>query len=198
MVDSTGYGTNKYESWFDIRTGEDSKRKEFKKSHMIVGYWFKGILSHEVTPGHWHDSPVFSILMERLPTGDYDGMSGDTAYCSRYNCNLTSDKWMKPFFKPMKDATAKAKGSPSWHKMIRLWKDDKELFDSEYHRRSVIESVIGAEKQRLGYVLCSKRDDLQDKEMRLKAICYNLLVLNKVEASFILDEPLLLPVKRAS
>ena len=52
-MDSTGYGTNKYEPWFNIRTGENSKRKRYKKSHMIVGYWFKGILSHEITPGQF-------------------------------------------------------------------------------------------------------------------------------------------------
>jgi len=165
---------------------------------MIIGYWFKGILSHEITPGHWHDSPVFSTLIEKLPAGDYNGMSGDTSYCSRYNCNLVSEKSIKPFFKPVKNATTKAKGSSSWHKMIRLWKDNRELFNDEYHRRSVIESVIGAEKQRLGHVLLSKKDDLQDKELRLKAICYNLLILNKVKACFLLDEPLLLPVKKAS
>ncbi len=58
---------------------------------------------------------------------------------------------MKPFFKPIKSATSKAKGSFPWHSMIRLWKDNPELFGREYHRRSVIESVVGAEKQRLGY-----------------------------------------------
>ena len=165
---------------------------------MIVGYWFKGILSHEVTPGHWHDSPVYPSLMEKLPTGDYDGMSGDTAYCSRENCTLTHDKGMRPFFKPREDATANAKGLPAWHKMIRLWKDSKEFFDDEYHRRSIIESVIGAEKQRLGYTLSSRRDDLQNKELRLKVICYDLLVLNKVKASFLLGEPPLYPVEEAS
>lgn len=196
-MDSTGYSTNKYESWFDVRTGEDNQRKEFKKSHMIVGYWYKGILGHEVTQEHWHDSPVFPPLMEKLPAGNYDSISGDTAYCSRGNCNIASDKGMKPFFKPRKDATAKAKGSPSWHSMIRLWKDNQELFDKEYHRRSVIEAVMGAEKQRLGHTLFSKKDDLQDKEIRLKVICYNLLVLNKVKASLFLDEPLLLPVEES-
>ena len=196
-MDSTGYGVNRYEFWFDIRTGEDSKRREYKKSHIIVGYWFKGILSHEVTPGHWHDSPVYPILLEKLPLGNYEGMSGDTAYCSRANCTLTQGKGMKPFFKPREGATAKAKGSSAWHTMIRLWKDDEKQFENEYHRRSVIEAVIGAEKQRLGHTLFSKRDDLQGKELRLKNICYNLLVLNKVKASFLLGEPPLCPVEEA-
>ena len=195
-MDSTGYGINKYESWFDVRT-KKNKRKEFKKSHRIVGYWFKGILSHEVTPGHCHDSPIFSILIEKLPKSNYESISGDTAYCNRCNCNLVSENGMMPFFKPMKNATTKAKRSPAWHKMIRLWKDDKNAFDNAYHQRSVIEAVIGAEKQRLGHVLFSRREDLQEKELRLRAICYNLLVMNKIKASLILHEPLLLPVKEA-
>jgi len=179
-----------------VRT-KKNKRKEFKKSHRIVGYWFKGILSHEVTPGHCHDSPIFSILIEKLPKSNYESISGDTAYCNRCNCNLISENGMMPFFKPMKNATTKAKGSPAWHKMIRLWKDDKDAFDNAYHRRSVIEGAIGAEKQRLGHVLFSRREDLQEKELRLKVICYNLLVVNKIKASLILHEPLLLPVKEA-
>ncbi|MGF3585211.1 MAG: hypothetical protein ACQXXD_05795, partial [Thermoplasmatota archaeon] len=69
------------------------------------------------------------------------------------------------------------------------------FFDDEYHRRGIIEAVIGAEKQHLGYVLSSRRDDLQNKELRLKVICYDLLVLNKVKASFLLGEPLLIPVE---
>jgi hypothetical protein len=165
---------------------------------MIIGYWFKGILSHEITPGHWHDSPVYQLLMDKLPTGDYDSISGDNSYCSRYNCTLTNSMGMKPFFRPREDATARAKGSLAWHRMIRLWRDNKELFDDEYHRRSVIESVIGAEKQRLGYTLFSRRNDLQDKELQLKNICYNLLVMNKVKASYLLDEPPLTPVEEAS
>ncbi len=164
---------------------------------MIVGYWFKSILSHEVTPGYCHDSPVYPILMEKLPTGDYESISGDTSYCSRYNCTLTHGMGIEPFFKPMKDATAKAKGSSAWHKMIRLWIDNEELFNERYHCRSVIEAVIGAEKQRFGYRLFSKKDDLQNKEVRLKAVGHNLLALNKVKASFLLGEPPLLPVGKA-
>ena len=82
--------------------------------------------------------------------------------------------------------------------MIRLWKDNEKQFEKEYHRRSVIESVIGAEKQRLGHTLFSKKDKLQDKELRLKNICYNLLILNKVKASFLVGEPPLCPVDEAS
>jgi len=177
--------------------GKSSKRREFRKSHIIAGYWFKGILSHEITSGHMHDSPVFQILMEKLPEGNYENISGDTAYCSRNNCNIVSDRNMKPFFKPRKDTTCKARRSKLWNEMIRLWKDDKKLFDKEYHRRSIIESIISAQKQRLGHTLSSRKKDLQRKELRLKVICYNLLVLNKVKASLILDEPPLLPVENA-
>jgi transposase len=136
--------------------------------------------------------------MKKLPTGDYEGISGDNSYCSRYNCTLTENMGMIPFFKPQRGTTASAKGSSAWHRMIRLWKDNKELFEKEYHRRSVIEAVIGAEKQRLGHTLFSKKDDLQYKELRLKKICYNLLVLNKMKASFLLNEPPLNSVEKVS
>lgn len=197
MVDSTGYSTKKYEPWIDVRMGKSGKRKEFKKSHIIAGYWFKGILSHEITPGHKHDSPVFQTLMEKLPEGNYENISGDTAYCSRNNCNTAADKSIKPFFKPRKDVTSKARRSKAWNEMIMLWKNDRKLFDEEYHRRGIVESIIGAKKQRLGHTLFSKKDELQKKEVRLKVICYNLLVLNKVRASLIINEPPLLPVEKA-
>lgn len=144
-----------------------------------------------------HDSPVFQTLMEKLPEGSYENIIGDTAYCSRNNCNIATDNGIKPFFKPRKDATSKARRSKAWNEMITLWRDNRKLFDKEYHKRSTIESIIGAEKQRLGHALFSKKDELQKKEVRLKAICYNLLVLNKVKASLILNEPLLLPVEKA-
>lgn len=113
------------------------------------------------------------------------------------NCTINQDKGIRPFFKPREDATTNAKGSSAWHKMIRLWKDKRGLFDDEYHRRSIVESVINTEKQRLGYKLSSKRDDLQNKELRLRVIYYDPLVLNKVKASFLLGEPPLYPVEKA-
>jgi transposase len=82
--------------------------------------------------------------------------------------------------------------------MIRLWKNSRELFDDDYQRRNIIEAVIGVEKQRLGYTLSSRRYDLQNKELRLKVICYDLLVLNKVKASLLLGEPPLYRVEEAS
>ena len=72
-MDSTGYGINKYESWFDVRT-KKNKRKEFKKSYRIVGYLFNGILSHEHQ--QLHDPPIFSILIEKLPKAIYESISG--------------------------------------------------------------------------------------------------------------------------
>ena len=133
--------------------------------------------------------------MEKLPEGNYKTMSGDTAYCSRHNCNLVSEIGITPFFKPMKNANARARGSQAWHKMIRLWKYNMDTFNETYHRRSIIEAVVYAEKQRLGHTLFSKREDLQEKELRLKTICYNLIIMNKIKASLILNEPPLIPVK---
>lgn len=133
--------------------------------------------------------------MEKLPHGDYECMSGDTAYCTRANCTLVSKHNMLPVFKPRNDATVRAKGSRAWCEMIRCWKDNRAWFEKLYHRRSVVESVISAEKQRLGYTLCSRKESLQDKELRLKTICYNLLVMNKMKASQVLGEPPLLPVE---
>jgi hypothetical protein len=47
--------------------------------------------------------------------------------------------------------------SLSWHKMIDLWKLDLETFDENYHRRSVIESIIYSEKESMAEPLLEER-----------------------------------------
>jgi transposase len=150
-------------------------------------------LAQEITEGHAHDSPIFETLVSKLPKGDYSDISGDTSYSSRKNCNLSAECGLRSYFKPQCNATSKAKGSRAWHDMINLWKHDPEIFYGNYHRRSVIESIIYSEKERLGYTLFSRKDENQSKEMRMRTIAYNLLALNKVVASDLLGAPPLLP-----
>jgi len=77
--------------------------------------------------------------------------------------------------------------------MIYRHKNQPSVYDSSYHRRSIAESIISSEKRRLGYLLFSKKRKTQKIEKRLRTVVYNLLVIVKLRASEILNEPLLLP-----
>lgn len=130
-VDSTGLKQSK-------RTGasseKKSKRKDFKKLHIIADLINRAIVVQKMTEGRRHDSPVFKEMMDEVES--VDKMVGDPAYLSRDNCELVSKKGGKPYFKPKKGVTTKPKGSQSWKEMIMKWLEKNRKFLREYHIRS--------------------------------------------------------------
>ena len=61
----------------------------------------------------------------------------DSAYLAREMCDMISAMSMVPRIKPKSNIVRNAKGSQPWRGMVDLYVDDRETFDSEYHRRNV-------------------------------------------------------------
>ncbi|MEW6069878.1 MAG: transposase [Candidatus Thermoplasmatota archaeon] len=193
MTDTTGYSTLRYSAWLNVRTLQKSKKKCFIKHHFIGCYWNKGILAQKVTPSYRHESPVFRQNMKKIPPNIFTEVSGDKAFLSRINCRVCEVKGIKPYFKIRENVRSLAKGNPAWKNMIYEYRNMPEQYNFCYHRRSIAESIISSEKRRLGHVLFSKKRKTQKIEKRLRTVVYNLLVIVKLRASEILNEPLLLP-----
>ena len=64
-----------------------------------------------------------------------------------------------------------AKGSQPWRGMVDLYMDDRETFDSEYHQRSVMESVFAALKKMYG---TARGAVGRAREISIRATCYNI------------------------
>jgi transposase len=63
--------------------------------------------------------------------------------------------------------------------MIEHYKDNPRRWMKKYHQRSVIEAVFSSLKRRLGGFVTSIKRRIQQIEIALKIIVYNLMILVK-------------------
>lgn len=190
MTDSTGYGTRRYECWFDIRVLEENFRRLFRKHHFIATYYWKLIMAQEPTKGTAHDSPVFRRNLDKMEETE-GTISADKAYFARVNCVKAVSKGLEPYI--MLEGEPNLKGPKPYKDMLRKYFLRGREFDAVYHTRSIAETIVERIKQRTGETLFSIREDLQDVELRLKGIVNNLLVANLMKASTIIGEMPLVP-----
>ena len=79
-----------------------------------------------------------------------------------------------PYIMPKKNVSARSKGSATWHRMIRLWKNNESLFREHYHQRSNCESTVNMIKSKFSDRVRSKLWVAQVNEILCKIICHNL------------------------
>lgn len=187
-VDATGVKLRTSSGWYDIRIKRKGTRKDFEKLH-IAGCVGTGIIHNfTVTGGRHHDSPqlkgLLSVFRKLLK------VVGDSGYLSRENCTMVREKGGKPFFRLKCNVTAKPKSSPAWKAMVRLyWKDTDEWL-KEYHVRGFVEAIFSSIKRRFGNFLRSVLKGMQEKELSLKVVGYNLVRILYMETAKKLGLPL--------
>jgi len=177
-ADASGFSTSNFERWRDVRTKGDSKRRAFKKAHVMSGTLTNVITHIEITEGHKHDSPQFLELVKGT-VRDFcvREVSADMAYSSRKNLDLVSLKGGIPYIPFRKDTTGRADGSYVWRKMYFYFKKNREEFMEHYHKRSNAETVFSMIKRKFGEYLMTKSDVAQTNEILCKVLCHNIVVL---------------------
>lgn len=189
-VDATGFSTNQYARWMDVRNQGHSKCRSFVKAHAMCGVLTNAITSLEVTRGYAGDSPQFPKLVSQ--TGEYfklKEVSADKAYSSRMNLEVVSHFGGVPYIPFKKLASRKIRGSFMWKKCLILFQEKSEEFYKHYHLRSNIESSFSAIKRKFGAKLFTRNLTSQTNELYLKCICYNITVLIKClfELNLVID-----------
>ena len=144
---------------------------------MVVDTVKKAVLSATVTRGHAHDSPQLKKLLKSIK--DIGDASADSGYLSRKNCELIAKKHGTPYIMPKKNTTTKACTSKVWRDMILKFKHYPVKWLEHYHKRSISESVFSAIKRKLGSYVTSIKISLQKKELFIKVIVYDLMLLVK-------------------
>jgi transposase len=178
-MDSTGFGTPRYETWNNVRCIH-SKTRLYRKCHCICGVNSNIITSVEITPGYVNDCTQFVPLVSRLKDNwDIREVSADKAYSSRDNLALVVDLGGIPFIPFKSNASVKNKGcGPNvWHTMFLYFMNHREEFLKSYHKRSNIESSFSMIKRRFGNNIRCKKETSQDNEILLKVLCHNICVL---------------------
>lgn len=177
-IDATGFGTPYGPRWIEIRSLKKASRKNYIKMHVVTGNLSNIIAAVMITPGRKGDSPLLEKLAQKTASVfTIVEFEGDAAYLSRKNCNIISRLGGTPYFWVKKNITANAARSPSWHRMVRLFKDNREEFKKHYHSRSNVEATFSALKWLFEGFVFSKRKMAQVNEALVKVLCYNVVVL---------------------
>jgi len=105
----------------------------------------------------------------------------DGAYTSRMNAQFIHDRGAIPYLRPRKDAIGGSRGYPAWRTMMLRYNSERGVWLKEYHKRWIVESVFSAVKRRLDPCLFSVRRDLQRKELVMKFLVHNLILIARRE-----------------
>lgn len=178
-MDSTGFGTGRFDRWLNIRTQKDSKKRGWRKCHAICGVKTNIITSVKITEGTAGDSPQFTpLLNETAQLFDVKEISADKAYSSRANLELAKKLGAMPYIPFKKNIKkGKAKGSPTWAKMFELFSKNYIEFAQHYHKRSNIETCFAMIKRKFGDFVRCKTEKSQDNEILCKVLAHNIVCL---------------------
>jgi len=178
-VDSTGFGTHRFDRWIDVRNKFGYRgRKGYVKAHICTGVKTNVVTACEITRGNIADSTMFNALLQQ--TGCNFNMKeiyADKAYSSRANLDLANKLGAMPYIPFKSNVRGRARGSPTWAKLYRLFAENYLEFARHYHKRSNVESTFAMIKRKFGDFCRCKSERSQKNEILCKVLCHNLVVL---------------------
>lgn len=184
-TDATGTRTKRSSSWYDIRTGKKAKKKEHMMDHISTGVKSNIVTVVDTSMKKGKDNEIFrEHVLETAERFDIDEWSGDSMYLARDNCNMVEQVGGKPFFRPKKNTTNKARGSYAWMRMMNYYEEHPRKSKKSYNKRSNAESTIFAKKSKFGDTVRCKDDIAMENEGQLKWIGYNFSVLGRAYYEF--------------
>ncbi len=179
--DSTGLSTRKYGRWLEVRNSRRRKKKRFVKlhAHATTDAEMPFFLAAKVTKGYKSDSKQFRDLLRK--TGgmvEIEEEALDKGYLSRLNAQLIANIGAHPYI-ALKENTSSALslGYPAWNRMVHEAWEQKEEYEKHYHRRSVVEGLFSAFKERFGREVPSKIRHNQNVEVLCRVLAWNVLAL---------------------
>jgi hypothetical protein len=151
------------------------------KLHAAIEMEWRAIVSFHFTRTYVHEVTQLEFLLE--PLWDLGNVYADSGYLSAECCRLIVAKGGTPFIRPKKNTTGRGRhgkriryGDP-FIEMVERYHENPKEWMKRYHQRSVIEAVFSGLKRRLGGCVSSVKRGIQQVEVGLKIIVYNLMML---------------------
>jgi len=175
-VDSTGFGTRKFETWFDEKHGSQKSKNVWVKAHVAVGVKTNAITAVRILEKYSGDFPEFKSLIEKTAESfTVKEVSADKAYAGQETFNAV-DAVGGQFFPLFKSNTTGFVGG-LFAKAFHLFCYQREEYLEHYHKRSNVESTFSAVKRKFGDAVRSKTDAAMKAEVLCKFIAHNLTCL---------------------
>lgn len=177
-IDSTGFGTGRFDRWLNVRTQEDSKKKGYRKCHVLCGTRTNVIAEAIITEGKANDSPMFNpLLSNNARLFNIKEISADKAYSSKANLELAKELQIMPYIPFKSNTSGKSRGSPTWAEMFRYFTEKYMEFAKHYHQRSNVETCFAMIKRKFGDFTRCKNEKSQDNEILCKILSHNITCL---------------------
>ena len=185
-VDSTGFTTCRFESWFDHKYGESPPRRQhtWVKAHVMCGVKTNVVTAIEIHGRDAHDAPQLPGLVQATAkTFAIAEVSADKAYGSIKNAETIASVGATPFIAFKATSTgagthrAGGRGSSAWTKAFGYFMYRRDEFLAHYHKRSNVETTFSMIKRKFGDSLRSKTETAEVNETLAKVLCHNLVVL---------------------
>ena len=184
-TDSTGASTSNRSSWYNIRTGKRQTKSDHVNAHVTVGTVLNAAVAIDIdTEVGKHNVYLREHVKRVAKLFTIKDWLGDTAYCSRRNCDAVAAVGGSPWFKPRAKDRLRAAGVPAWRAMQKAFKEMPEEAKGHYHKRSAVESANSAKKRKFGSVCKTRLPEAQENEEHLKWIAYNFSVLSRAHYEY--------------
>ena len=179
-IDSSGFGSNKFEKWFDHKYGVTRSKCVWVKAHIACGVKTNIVTAIRILDKNAADAPQFvPLVTETARTFAIGEVSADKAYTSLQNFEAVAACDGTAFLAFKQNATG-AKGG-LFEKMFHFFKFKQDEYMSHYHKRSNVESTFSMMKRKFGDAVRSKSDVAMVNEVLCKVLAHNLCVLNQEE-----------------
>jgi transposase len=182
-VDSTGFTTCRFESWFDHKYGEAPRRQHtWVKAHIMCGVKTNVVTAIEIRERDTNDGTQLPALVDTTArTFAIAEVAADKAYGTVRNADTVAGHGGTPFIAFKSVHTGKGghtkPTSSAWGKMFGYFMYRRDEFFTHYHQRSNIESTFSMIKRKFGDSLRSKTERAQVNETLAKVLAHNIVVL---------------------
>jgi hypothetical protein len=175
-IDSTGFGTSKFEPWYDAKYGVTRRRCVWLKAHIASGVKTNVVTAVRVLGKDSADYNEFQPLVtETSKTFTISEVSADKAYTSLEHFEQVAGFGGTAYL-PFKSNTTGGVGG-LFAKMYGHFLMNQEEYMAHYHARSNVESTISMMKRKYGDSISSRDDAAMTNEVYCKVLCHNLCVL---------------------
>jgi transposase len=175
-IDSSGFGSTKYEKWYDHKYGMTRSRCVWVKTHIASGVRTNIVTAVRILDKDAGDSPQFIPLVKETKRHfEISEVSADKAYASYDNFEEVAQCGGQAFIAFKSNHTGA--GGGHFEKAFHYFQFNQEEYMTHYHKRSNVESTFSAIKRKFGADVTSVTPVAMVNEVLAKIICHNLTCL---------------------
>ena len=175
-IDSSGFGSSRFEKWYDYKYGVTRERAVWVKAHISTGVNTNVVTAVRILDKDSGDSPEFIPLAHETSKGFIiDEMSADKAYGSLENFEAIAKMGGQAYIAFKSNTTGAVGGQ--FEKAFHYFSFNQEEYMAKYHMRSNVESTFSMVKAKFGDSVLSRTDTAMVNEVLCKFLCHNLCCL---------------------